>query len=187
MSPLPAGIFSALSCPAPRSQTPAAIARSSREERQEGGGAGEGGGFHWSRSLTHACWCSQGLNGTTDPSVLNESATQWSWLEATLAAASTDKHSTRVRHSPLFVFRCRDRCGAPPASNKRQTNAAVADPQFLCGGHHVAFGHAGVPCRQSSDAQLMSEPDGAWQRSWSRTTHRFSKARPRRTSTGTGR
>ena len=45
-----------------------------------------------------------GLNGTTDRSVLNESATQWSWLERTLAAgASTDKHLIVVSHHPAFL------------------------------------------------------------------------------------
>ena len=45
-----------------------------------------------------------GLNGTTDPSVLNESATQWSWLERTLTAgASTGKHLIVVSHHPAFL------------------------------------------------------------------------------------
>lgn len=45
-----------------------------------------------------------GLNGTTDPSVRNESATQWSWLERTLAAgASTGKHLIVVSHHPAFL------------------------------------------------------------------------------------
>eukprot|EP00729_Bicosta_minor_P018292 gene18292-27137_t len=45
-----------------------------------------------------------GLNGTTDPCVLNETATQWSWLEKTLAAGvSAGKHLIVVSHHPAFL------------------------------------------------------------------------------------
>lgn len=42
-----------------------------------------------------------GLNGTTDPWVLNQTETQWDWLEATLKTASTaSSHSIVVTHHP---------------------------------------------------------------------------------------
>ena len=45
-----------------------------------------------------------GMNGTTDPGVLNETAVQWQWLEAALQKANaTDKHKIIVSHHPPFL------------------------------------------------------------------------------------
>ena len=46
-----------------------------------------------------------GLNGTTDPWVLNQSETQWAWLDTTLAAASSGArpHTVLVTHHPPFL------------------------------------------------------------------------------------
>ena len=45
-----------------------------------------------------------GLNGTMDPWVLNQSETQWAWLNDTLATASTARpHTVVVTHHPPFL------------------------------------------------------------------------------------
>ena len=45
-----------------------------------------------------------GLNGTRDPGIINETSTQWSWLERTLAQASASgRHVILVTHHPPFL------------------------------------------------------------------------------------
>lgn len=45
-----------------------------------------------------------GLNGTTDPWVLNQSNTQWRWLEGALKqGAAESPHVVLVSHHPPFL------------------------------------------------------------------------------------